>query len=1181
MTSRWIPACFLFFLLPGGIHSQGAANESEIARLINRFFDALVQKDLSRATALMDPSSPDFISSRESLRRAFASDRIALSRTALPRTTMNGDEAHSLIATVISALDLKTSRADEIFGDNGWLFDWKRRDGAWTIQRFAPAEQELADQLLKTASPRERASLIAARKDLLTPELPRLLSEAARANSKEDDCKKPLALHEIALEAATALKNPSALAWAYWQEAANCYDMGDYPVALSLYQRATRIFQSAYDPRGQAAGHSETGSVEVSLGHYSEARQEFETGLRFARGVDRDIESTTLRHLGEYYRFTGHLDNAIRYGEDSLRIARELDDRVKIAYSLNNIANVHGARGEFSEALRIYRECLAIHRDLRNPNDEAMSLGNMGVVYEATARAEEAMTMFHEELNLIRPDTDHEGEANALLNIGNVLMETGHYAEALDRYQAAFKVATSAGSKHVQSDALTNMGDLDILRGRFENALESLNQALKTDKGDRAGEAQDYLELAPLHIATGRWNDAIRLLANARRLFASERMSMELITADRYIATVQKARGNYAASETSYLSSLRTAQAVGDRAGEADALTGLADIYLRQGKAQKSAAKSRDAIQIAHQIGRPVLEAASSVISAQALQAQAHTDDAREAYQIALKLATAAAAPEVTVAAHAGLGSLDLAIKDWPEAANECQLAIGEVDRVRSATTDPMLKLGYADRNAEPYRCRLAAFLAMGKNEDALETAESAKARALLDLLEGEKVTDKGLTAAEKQQLEALDLKAVALGDTLRKTPSPEVYELLLRAKREEDDLRRALHSRHTSPEAAQAVAKPISVQSLGALLTDSATALIEYSIGEQSSAVFVIRRPSPGEPPKLSVFPLRVKRSRLIVLAKNFREKLDKQAGDFPEARTLYDLLLAPAEAALSGVATLGIVPDDVLWEVPFAALRDRSGRFLARTQAIFYAPSLTALSAMEQLNRKRQAAAPAASILLVGNPSLGQAGRLTIPLTGTFFSLPGAAREVNAIGDIATRLGVHSTIRTGAGATEAFVKNEWGKFSVVHLAAHAFYDENNSMYSGIVLAQTGDRNEDGILEAREILEQDLSAQLVVLSACNTARGALYAGEGPVGFTWALFVAGAPASLVAQWSVPDTGTSVLMQNFYKTWAFGGATGSAITKARALQAAQQVLLDSHAWSNPHFWAPFVLIGAPD
>jgi len=96
--------------------------------------------------------------------------------------------------------------------------------------------------------------------------------------------------------------------------------------------------------------------------------------------------------------------------------------------------------------------------------------------------------------------------------------------------------------------------------------------------------------------------------------------------------------------------------------------------------------------------------------------------------------------------------------------------------------------------------------------------------------------------------------------------------------------------------------------------------------------------------------------------------------------------------------------------------------------------------------------------------------------------------------------------------------------------------------MYSHLVLAQGAERGqEDGLLEAWELMNLDLRAELVVLSACETARGRVGAGEGMIGLTWALFVAGAPAVVVSQWSVESASTTELMIEFHRLLTSGAA----------------------------------------
>jgi CHAT domain-containing protein len=132
--------------------------------------------------------------------------------------------------------------------------------------------------------------------------------------------------------------------------------------------------------------------------------------------------------------------------------------------------------------------------------------------------------------------------------------------------------------------------------------------------------------------------------------------------------------------------------------------------------------------------------------------------------------------------------------------------------------------------------------------------------------------------------------------------------------------------------------------------------------------------------------------------------------------------------------------------------------------------------------------------------------------------------------------------------------------------------------MYSHLVLAQ-GDRNEDGLLEAWELMQLDLKADLAVLSACETARGRFGAGEGMIGLTWALFVAGVPTTVVSQWQVESASTRDLMLHFHHALKAASTTGSASpTKAEALRQAALKLMRSKETSHPFYWAGFVLVG---
>src|SRR5262249_32075686 len=163
-------------------------------------------------------------------------------------------------------------------------------------------------------------------------------------------------------------------------------------------------------------------------------------------------------------------------------------------------------------------------------------------------------------------------------------------------------------------------------------------------------------------------------------------------------------------------------------------------------------------------------------------------------------------------------------------------------------------------------------------------------------------------------------------------------------------------------------------------------------------------------------------------------------------------------------------------------------------------------------------------------------------------------------------------------AEASEDRVKAEAGRAGILHFATHGTLNNASPMYSHLALAQ-GDKNEDGLLEAWELMRLDLKADLAVLSACATARGRYGAGEGFIGLPWAAFVAAVPSTVVSQWKVESASSRDLMLSFHRQ--FRGPSAAAKTsgtKAEALRQAALKLLKNPETSHPFYWAGFVLVG---
>jgi CHAT domain-containing protein len=188
-----------------------------------------------------------------------------------------------------------------------------------------------------------------------------------------------------------------------------------------------------------------------------------------------------------------------------------------------------------------------------------------------------------------------------------------------------------------------------------------------------------------------------------------------------------------------------------------------------------------------------------------------------------------------------------------------------------------------------------------------------------------------------------------------------------------------------------------------------------------------------------------------------------------------------------------------------------------------------------------------------------------------GDLDPLPEAGEEVKALARLYGA--ARSKVYVGPEAREDRVTSEAGRASILHFTTHGTLNNAAPTYSYLTLAEGGPRD-DGLLEAWELMQLDLKAQLAVLSACETARGRIGAGEGVIGFSWAMFIAGVPATVVSQWKVESASTRDLMVNFHRSLI----SPAGPTKADALREAALKLMRNPETSHPFYWAGFVLVG---
>jgi CHAT domain-containing protein len=449
---------------------------------------------------------------------------------------------------------------------------------------------------------------------------------------------------------------------------------------------------------------------------------------------------------------------------------------------------------------------------------------------------------------------------------------------------------------------------------------------------------------------------------------------------------------------------------------------------------------------------------------------------------------------------------------------------------------------------------------------EALQFAERGKARVLYDVLQQHpsQITRK-LSADERNKEQQLRKTLQSANLKLRREKEQEVPDekrlKVLRASLEKHRLeyeryRTLLYAAHPELRVQRAEFPSNFWGGLTKTLPQQ-TAFLEYVVTEDTTFLFVIKSNDP-----IAVFEINLSEKQIDQLADEFRQQLADRDPIFKaSSKNLYNLLIQPAAKKLDGNSSIVIIPDRKLWEVPFQTLIDAEGKFLIEKSPISYAPSLAVFLQMQKL--KQQLTQKEPSVLALGNPTIQSETKQNE------VSLPEAQKEVSTIAELYDTQ--RSLVVTQDHAQEEVVKQKANDFEIIHLATHGILNNASPMYSHLVLSHGS--SEDGLLEAWEIMELNLKARLIVLSACDTARGRIGPGEGVIGLSWALFIAGTPTALLSQWKVDSASTTSFMVEFHKNFR--------VSKFPIDKAAQQAalhLMKISDYSHPFYWAGFVVVG---
>jgi CHAT domain-containing protein/tetratricopeptide (TPR) repeat protein len=890
-----------------------------------------------------------------------------------------------------------------------------------------------------------------------------------------------------------------------------------------------------------------------------------------------------LKSLAEPLVQKGDYNEAVRLSHLAVRIAEKIGDRALLATALCDVGDIYGRRNPPKDAVTYLQKCLTIHEETGNKKGQAGALHSMAVAYDTERRHELAVQHYEKSLALSQEVGDGKLTALIFNGLGMAHTSLGHYEVGLDFYFKARALSEELGDKSTLNMALNNIGTRYLAQGRYAEALDYLHKSLAVIQemgasADRRSLAYKYQNIGLVYRRQGHLDQALSYSRKSLDILVEIDDKFGIANLQNNIGVIYKSQGLYDEALGYFQKALPGYEALKATPGMARVLNNIGDTYRSQGRYDEALEPLLKSLRLREQGKDRGAVTLSLNNLARLYEAQGKYAEMLEVSQRSAKLADELYSREEIWTAQDNIARALVGLGKPTEARNSFLAAINGIESLRREVAGgEQQQQSFLENRLSPWFGMIDVLVSQQKYGEALTFAEQSKARVLLDALQtGRASLRKSWSKEEQETEEKQRLRLVTLNSQLTtesrrdKPEAARVAELksaVEKARLEYEDYETKLYVTHPELRLQRGETPIVKAEELAAFVPDASGALLEYVVDDDKTFLFVATKTD------LRVYTLPVKRDELAKQTEAYRKQLAaRDLGFRASAAKLYESLLKPAEAQLRGRTNLIIVPDSTLWDLPFQTLVNDANRFLIEDAAISYAPSLTVLREMTKRRKVEAAHASPPTLLALGNPTVGSETLKRAALTlrdGKLDPLPEAEQEVKALGRLygATR----SKVYIGAEAREDRVKDEASRAKILHFATHGILNNASPMYSHLALAD-GASGEDGLLEAWELMQLDLHADLAVLSACETARGRIGAGEGMVGFSWAMFMAGVPSIVVSQWKVESAGTRDLMVNFHRNLISSGS------KSGALRQAALKVMKNPETSHPFYWGGFVLVG---
>ena len=795
------------------------------------------------------------------------------------------------------------------------------------------------------------------------------------------------------------------------------------------------------------------------------------------------------------------------------------------------------ASGNLAVALEAYADARKLLETLEDSAGVAeLLMHKVAPLYIRHDEFGSSRSVCEEVLFLFKQLNHQSGEARAHKGIAFTYQQQDDYSYALEHYQSSLQLFRGLEDHKQCAQILNNIGNIYKALGDYHRALKLFQEslALKMILKDVSGAARTKHNLGNTYKTIGDHDLALTCFSEAHEAFKE-----------------------MAERETNPTLKMRY------EAWSADSLHGIGNIYLEQEQFGEATQAYLDSLKVHQRIGLYKQIFAGYRDLGTTFLAQGNPASSLRYFKEAEKIAEQYQTENHLAQIYTSFAQYYLQLDEQENALDYYLKAIAVLEGMRAKLVVKRHVTDYLQSIQHIYIAAIQTSLNLDRVEDVFNILEKMYARTLLDFLNSSDLRFTHLLTKEEADRESDYIQQIeSITNTLLTNiwkDEHELEQLVVERKtlwQQYEEFEEQIYISHPELRDKRGRNTLLDLEAAKALINRFEAAVYYLLTSDSVICLVLTKRHMQVVQTSIDNNTVQQQVSSLITSGVRWNQQL---AGD------LYDLLIRPVKDYLKGIRRLCIVPHSVLNLLPFQALVDlESDRYLIQDFEIYYTPSLSTLRSMRSRGTLERD-----SLLAFGDPVFPETPQNSHHRFGelNLEPLPETLKEVQFLEAI-----YEPKIQecTGIEANKANFMRYAPEYGILHFATHAISDMEYPQFSAIALTRGKDDN--GFIEAREIMQLELNADLVVLSACQTALGKVLPADGTQGLTRAFMTSGVPSVVSTLWKVNDRAAHQLMVVFHS-----GIRNNE-SKVAALRNAQLRFIESPEFNSPYFWAPYILTG---